>query len=74
MGVGWAIEGAKEITKEITDEDIKSYLAMALEKMKSKDAIKEISNQYSLPKNRVYDIYLKNWKNQSMLFKTSSIF
>ena len=57
------VEGAKEITKEITDEDIKSYLATALEKMKSKDAIKEISNQYSLPKNRVYDIYLKNWKN-----------
>lgn len=57
------IEGAKEIAKEITDEDIKSHLAKALEKMKSKDAIKEISNQYSLPKNRVYDIYLKNWKN-----------
>lgn len=57
------IEGAKEIAKEITDEDIKSYLATALEKMKSKDAIKEISNEYSLPKNRVYDIYLKNWKN-----------
>lgn len=57
------VEGAKEITKEITDEDIKSYLAKALEMMKSKDAIKEISNQYSLPKNRVYDVYLKNWKN-----------
>ena len=31
------VEGAKEITKEITDEDIKSYLAAALEKMKSKE-------------------------------------
>ena len=57
------VEGAKEKAKEISDEDIKSYLSEALKERKSKDAIKEISKQYSLPKNRVYDIYLKNWKN-----------
>lgn len=57
------VEGAKETVKEISDEDIKSYLEEALKTMKSKDAIKDIANRYSLPKNRIYDIYLKNWKN-----------
>lgn len=57
------VEGAKTIEKELSDEEIVGLLQGKLEKLKSKDAIKEIANEYSIPKNRVYDIYLTNWKN-----------
>lgn len=57
------IEGAKETVKEITDEDIIFSLKESLKTLKSKDAIKEVSLKMGIPKNRVYDIYLKNWKN-----------
>ncbi len=57
------VEGAKEIAKEINDEDIISSLNESLKSLKSKDAIKEVANKLSVPKNRVYDLYLKNWKN-----------
>ncbi len=57
------VEGAKTIEKELSDEEIVGLLQGKLENLKSKDAIKEIANEYSIPKNRVYDIYLKNWKN-----------
>ncbi len=57
------VEGAKEIAKEIKDEDIISSLNESLKSLKSKDAIKEVANKLSVPKNRVYDLYLKNWKN-----------
>ncbi len=57
------VEGAKETIKETTDEDIVSLLEESLKTLKSKDAIKEVSLKMGIPKNRVYDIYLKNWKN-----------
>ena len=57
------VEGAKEIAKEISDEDIVSYLEDSLKQFKSKDAIKDVAAKYNISKNRVYDIYLKNWKN-----------
>ena len=57
------VEGAKEIAKEINDEDIISSLNESLKTLKSKDAIKEVANKLNVPKNRVYDLYLKNWKN-----------
>lgn len=57
------VEGAKTVEKELSDEEIVGLLQGKLENLKSKDAIKEIANEYSIPKNRVYDIYLKNWKN-----------
>lgn len=57
------VEGAKEIAKEINDEDIISSLNESLKNLKSKDAIKEVANKLNVPKNRVYDLYLKNWKN-----------
>lgn len=57
------IEGAREEEKEITDDDIVYYLSEELKEKKSKNAIKDVSLKYSLPKNRVYEIYLKNWKN-----------
>ena len=57
------VEGAKEIAKEINDEDIISSLNESLKNLKSKDAIKEVTNKLNVPKNRVYDLYLKNWKN-----------
>lgn len=57
------VEGAKTVEKELSDEEIVGLLQGKLENLKSKDTIKEIANEYSIPKNRVYDIYLKNWKN-----------
>ncbi len=57
------VEGAKEIAKETTDEDIISSLTESLNTLKSKDAIKDVAAKLNVPKNRVYDIYLKNWKN-----------
>ncbi len=57
------VEGAPLENKEINDETIKERLHEKLETMKSKDAIKEVSLELSIAKNRVYDIYLKNWKN-----------
>ncbi len=57
------VEGAKEITREISDEDIVTSLKESLETLKGKDAIKEVASKLNVPKNRVYDIYLKNWKN-----------
>ncbi len=57
------VEGGKEIAKEINDEDIISSLNESLKTLKSKDAIKEVANKLNVPKNRVYDLYLKNWKN-----------
>ena len=50
------VEGNKEI-KILTEDDIKSLLEEELKQGKSlKDAIKEVSNAYSLKKNIVYDI------------------
>ncbi len=57
------VEGAKEEEKEVSDDEIIGFLQEKLQFLKSKDAIKDIANEHSLPKNRVYDIYLKNWKN-----------
>ena len=50
------VEGNKEI-KMLTEDDIKNLLLEELKQGKSlKDAIKEVSNAYSLKKNIVYDI------------------
>jgi len=52
------IEGNKHIqTVEISDEDIKHLLEKKLnESMTKKDAVKEISKEHKLSKNRVYEI------------------
>lgn len=57
------VEGKEEDAKEISEDDIVSYLKESLKEMKSKDAIKDVSAKYSLPKNMVYDCYLKHFKN-----------
>ncbi len=56
------VEGAKKAINETTDEEIVNYLKETLRTMKSKEAIKEVAQRYRLPKNRVYDLYLKNFK------------
>lgn len=56
------VEGAKKGINETTDEEIVNYLKETLGTMKSKEAIKEVAQRYRLPKNRVYDLYLKNFK------------
>lgn len=56
------VEGAKKAINETTDEEIVNYLKETLGTMKSKEAIKEVAQRYHLPKNRVYDLYLKNFK------------
>lgn len=56
------VEGSKNEKNEISDDEIVSYLGEELKNKKSKDAIKDIAAKYSLPKNRVYEIYLKSWK------------
>lgn len=52
------IEGNKEIeVLEFSDEDIKNMIEKKLdENMSKKDAIKEISRDYKLSKNKVYEI------------------
>lgn len=57
------VEGISEEVKEVSDDDIVSYLKEELKSKKSKDAIKDVASKYSLPKNRVYEIYIKSWKN-----------
>lgn len=57
------VEGKKETKKEISDEDIISYLEDSLKFLKGKEAVKEVANKYSLARNKVYDLYLKNFKN-----------
>lgn len=53
------VEGNKEV-KVLTEEDIKNLLKQELEEGKSlKDAIKGVSQAYSLKKNIVYDIATK---------------
>jgi 16S rRNA (cytidine1402-2'-O)-methyltransferase len=52
------VEGNQEEEKELSDEEIKELLLQAIKKdgLSKKDAIKRICEEYSLKKNRVYDI------------------
>lgn len=53
------VEGAKDVTKELSEEEIVALLKTLTKEMKGKEAVKEISSQYAISKNKVYDIYLK---------------
>ncbi len=55
------LEGQKE-TKKIEEKDIASSLKEKLQTLKAKDAIKETASELAIPKNEVYDFYLKNFK------------
>ncbi len=48
----------KELSREISDEEIKTLLLESVKTMKGKEAVTKIAKENSLPKNRVYDIYL----------------
>lgn len=56
------IEGNKT-KKVISEKDIKSTLKEKLISLCSKEAIKETAKELNLPKNEVYDFYLKNIKD-----------
>lgn len=56
------VEGKKEEAKTVNDEDIIEALAKELKECGSKEAIKKVSDLLRTPKNRVYEIYLKNLK------------
>lgn len=56
------IEGNKT-KKVISEKDIKSTLKEKLISLSSKEAIKETAKELNLPKNEVYDFYLKNIKD-----------
>lgn len=56
------IEGNKT-KKVISEKDIKSTLKEKLISLSSKEAIKETAKELNLPKNKVYDFYLKNIKD-----------
>lgn len=57
------VEGNNQVDKELSDSDIVSLLSEELKTKKPKEAIKTISKVHSLPKNKVYQIYLDNIKN-----------
>ena len=48
----------KELAKEMGDEEIKTLLLEDIKSMRGKEAVTKIAEENSLPKNRVYDIYL----------------
>ena len=57
------VEGAKETKKGLEEEDILLLLKNALnEGLKSKEAISKVAKDNNLPKNAVYDLYLKHFK------------
>lgn len=56
------IEGNKT-KKVISEKDIESTLKEKLISLSSKEAIKETAKELDLPKNEVYDFYLKNIKD-----------
>jgi 16S rRNA C1402 (ribose-2'-O) methylase RsmI len=57
------VEGTKEAKKGLEEEDILPLLKNALnEGLKSKEAISKVAKDNNLPKNAVYDLYLKHFK------------
>ncbi len=56
------VEGNKQKEIQKDDSSILESLKAKLKTMKSKDAIMATAKELSLPKNEVYDFYLKNFK------------
>ncbi len=52
------VSGAPLVTKEITDGEIAEILKEKLLHESGKDAVKEVSQENAIPKNRVYAVYL----------------
>jgi 16S rRNA (cytidine1402-2'-O)-methyltransferase len=56
------VEGAKAIARSFSDDEILSRLQDALVTLRPKEAVKKISADCDVAKNRVYDIYLSSIK------------
>lgn len=56
------VEGAKVVARSLSDEEILAYLNHALLTSTPKEAVKKVSVDYDVPKNRVYEIYLSSLK------------
>ena len=55
------LEG-KKVEKKIEEKDIASLLEEKLQTLKGKEAVKEVSKELGIPKNKVYDFYLEHFK------------
>jgi 16S rRNA (cytidine1402-2'-O)-methyltransferase len=58
------VAGAPQTKKELTDEEIAGFLKEKLLHESGKDAVKEVSQENAIPKNRVYQVYLTNFKDR----------
>lgn len=56
------VRGKPETPSEVTEDTILEALGTALQTMPSKEAIKSVSQNLAVPKNRVYDLYLERFK------------
>ncbi|MBR5750306.1 MAG: 16S rRNA (cytidine(1402)-2'-O)-methyltransferase, partial [Bacilli bacterium] len=57
------VEKQKSTAKTLSNDEIVEILKEKLETLSSKEAIKETAKENDIPKNVVYDIYLKNFKD-----------
>ena len=57
------VEKQKSVAKTLSNDEIASILKEKLKSLSSKEAIKETAKENDIPKNVVYDIYLKNFKD-----------
>ena len=56
------VEKQKSTAKTLSNDEIVKILKEKLETLSSKEAIKETAKENDIPKNVVYNIYLKNFK------------
>jgi 16S rRNA (cytidine1402-2'-O)-methyltransferase len=56
------VEGQSLIEAALTDEAVASLLKEKIKSLSSKEAIAEVSQENAIPKNRVYDVYLREIK------------
>jgi 16S rRNA (cytidine1402-2'-O)-methyltransferase len=58
------IAGKEKTAHVLSDEEIQAELARKLKTLSPKDAVAELSKENAVPKNRVYDLYLKTFKGR----------
>lgn len=56
------VRGKKEESPSLSEEALKEALLETLKELRPKEAIKEVAEKFSLPKNEVYDFYLNKIK------------
>lgn len=56
------VAGQETLAKDISDEEIASLLTEKSKTLSSKEAIAAVSKENAIPKNRVYDVYLRSVK------------